>query len=204
MARDYKHAGKKKAKRKAVSGPVWMAAGLSVGLLVALLVYLSGQPERAPSHQRSVSIPTTAVHKSAHTTKAKTTAKTRPKKAVGNAAGADGVHYEFYTLLPKSEVVIPDRELAQHDKPNAGTTRLSPTGTYMLQVGSFRQEPEARALKAKLALSGVVAGVQSVTIGTDTWYRVRIGPFSTLEKLNRVRDKLQQNHFNAIAVRIKG
>jgi cell division protein FtsN len=201
MARDYKHAGKKKTKRKPVSGPVWMVAGLSVGLLVALLVYLSGQPGGLPLRKHTVSI-ATPTHKTAHRTAAKSAHKSESKKPVDNAEGADGVRYEFYTLLPQSEVVIPDDELAGHAKGSKAPP--AKTGSYMLQAGSFRHEPEAKKLKAELALLGIVAGIQSVTVGGDTWYRVRIGPFSSFEDINRVRRRLQTNHINAIAVRIKG
>ncbi len=206
MARDYKHTAKKrKPARKPVPGWLWLLTGLAIGLLGTLVMYLKNQPEPAAGHAVVATPP--------HSTKpAQTTSTTKPaakhdksktSKPGGTATSGDGVRYEFYTLLPESEVVVPDRELAAHDKPTPGK-KPAATGNYMLQAGSFRHEPEARTLKGELALLGVDADIQSVTIGTDTWYRVRVGPFSSLEDLNRVRDRLQKNNINAIPVRVKG
>jgi cell division protein FtsN len=198
MAKDYKNAGKKKPKRQPVPGWLWMLTGLSIGLLVALLVYLAQQPpgDRGATTQARVIAP--ARH-----------AKTPPAKPAAvkpagkhSATAHNGVRYEFYTLLPESEVVIPDQELADHSK--GAKSKTKPPGTYMLQAGSFRNPKEAKTRKGELALLGIVANIQNVTIGGDTWYRVRVGPFATFGEINRVRNRLQDNNINAIPVKIKG
>ena len=200
MARDYKNTAKKrKPARKPVPGWLWLLTGLAIGLLGMVVMYLRGQHPQTPTH--------TVIATPAKPAAAKPTEKkdkqAKATKPGGTATSGNGVRYEFYTLLPESEVVVPDRELAEHDKPGTGKTPPAATGNYMLQAGSFRHEPEARTLKGELALLGVDADIQSVTIGSDTWYRVRVGPFSTLEDLNRVRDRLQKNNINAIPVRVK-
>jgi len=198
MAKDYKNAGKKKPKRQPVPGWLWMLTGLTIGLLVALLVYLARQPPG--THGVTTRARTIAPARHAETPAAKPAA-TKPA-GKNTAAAHNGVRYEFYTLLPESEVVIPDQELAEHSKGAKSTTK--PPGTYMLQAGSFRNPKEAKTRKGELALLGIVANIQNVTIGGDTWYRVRVGPFATFGEINRVRNRLQDNNINAIPVKIKG
>ncbi|MEJ2382146.1 MAG: SPOR domain-containing protein [Gammaproteobacteria bacterium] len=200
MAKDYKNAGKKKPKRQPIPGWLWMLTGLSIGLLVALLVYLAQQPPGTGATSARARIITPAPARHAKTPAAKHAAA---KPAGKNGAAAhNGVRYEFYTLLPESEVVIPDQELAEHSK--GAKSKAKPPGTYMLQAGSFRNPKEAKTRKGELALLGIVASIQNVTIGGDTWYRVRVGPFATFGEINRVRNRLQDNNINAIPVKIKG
>jgi cell division protein FtsN len=66
-------------------------------------------------------------------------------------------------------------------------------GPYILQAGSFRRAEEADTLKANLALLGVEADIQKVTVDNNTWHRVRIGPYANLDELNRMREKLARN-----------
>ena len=58
-------------------------------------------------------------------------------------------------------------------------------GVYVLQAGSYRNEADADRVRAQLALQGVDAKVQRVAVDTDVWHRVRIGPISNLDELNR-------------------
>lgn len=202
MARDYKNSGKKKNARAAVPGWVWMLAGLSVGLLVALLVYLN--QIHVAQHSPAVATTTKPATQAAAAKHAptKTAGHSKTGAKAGSKAGGNGVRYEFYTLLPQSEVVIPDQELNERSKGPQAKTK--PPGSYMLQAGSFRQRAEAKAFKGELALLGIVASIQNVTIGSDTWYRVRIGPFDTFAEITRVRARLRGNNINAIPVKIKG
>ena len=76
-------------------------------------------------------------------------------------------------------------------------------GTYILQVGSFRNGGDADRLRAELALLGIESRIQTVTIDdTDTWHRVRVGPMSDLEVLNEVRGRLAANDHDALVIRV--
>jgi cell division protein FtsN len=69
-------------------------------------------------------------------------------------------------------------------------------------VGSFRESREAEGLKAHLASLGIEAYVeQATTTGADQWHRVRVGPFTDLERLNQVRARLAENSIAAILVK---
>lgn len=72
---------------------------------------------------------------------------------------------------------------------------------YLLQVGAFPNAADAETLKAKLALQGFVANVQSVDIGGQTYNRVRLGPFPSATALETTKQRLAIAGFNAIALK---
>lgn len=72
---------------------------------------------------------------------------------------------------------------------------------YFLQAGAFREQKDAEATRAKLALLGVEAQITERQSENGTLYRVRIGPFAQLEPMTRVRGKLSDNGMDAAVVR---
>lgn len=72
---------------------------------------------------------------------------------------------------------------------------------YLLQVGAFPSAADAEALKAKLALQGFVANVQSVAVGGQTFHRVRLGPFRSASQLEATKQRLAAAGINAIALK---
>ncbi|GLQ97734.1 SPOR domain-containing protein [Dyella mobilis] len=72
---------------------------------------------------------------------------------------------------------------------------------YLLQVGAFPNASDAETLKAKLALQGFMANVQSVTIGGQTYHRVRLGPFHSATDLESVKQRLSAAGISAIALK---
>ncbi len=135
--------------------------------------------------------------------------------------------YDFYSVLPEKEVVIPDAQInaqakaeqqKQQAAQQAGTTTgdntasrdndtsnstasTSSGGQYLLQVGSFPNSSDAEALKAKLALKGFRAEIQPVTINGKTWNRVRLGPFSSASALEAAKQKLEAAGISAMALK---
>jgi cell division protein FtsN len=73
-----------------------------------------------------------------------------------------------------------------------------------LQAGSFKNFDQADRRKASLALLGASANIQRVTLhDNEVWYRVRIGPFNDLKKLDNIRVLLYKNNINAIPLKVK-
>jgi cell division protein FtsN len=88
----------------------------------------------------------------------------------------------------------------------AATPQASSAGTsgYLLQVGAFPSASEAETLKAKLALQGFVANVQSVNVGGQTYHRVRLGPFHSATDLESAKQRLSAAGISAIALKAGG
>ncbi|HEV3286767.1 MAG TPA: SPOR domain-containing protein, partial [Steroidobacteraceae bacterium] len=66
----------------------------------------------------------------------------------------------------------------------------------------YRNEADANRVRAQLALQGVDAKVQRVAVDADVWHRVRIGPISNLDELNKVRKQLQAAEVDALVIRV--
>lgn len=73
---------------------------------------------------------------------------------------------------------------------------------YYLQAGALRAPEDAESLRAKLALLGFEAKVSDIQTDNGTLHRVRIGPFSQTETMNRVRSKLSDSGVDVAVVRI--
>ena len=59
-------------------------------------------------------------------------------------------------------------------------------------------------MKASLALIGIEAEVQKVTINNkDTYHRVRSGPYSNQEKLNTARKLARENNISTLVIKLK-
>ena len=78
------------------------------------------------------------------------------------------------------------------DKPadSTATSTAKSDSIYFLQVGAFTKRADADAQKANLAIQGIQAQLSEVTSDGNTLWRVRIGPYNTVEESNPVRDKL--------------
>lgn len=161
-----------------------MLSGVVVGLSMAGFVFLKGW---APKLREQQPVPAPVTAKPAETI---APADTKPK-------------YDFYSVLPEMEVVVPEEEI----KSGAAQTATLPADAaatpqrFVLQAGSFRNSTDAEALKAKLALSGLRAQVTPVSVNGADWFRVRVGPFADLRELDTARQTLQANGISAIALR---
>jgi cell division protein FtsN len=108
--------------------------------------------------------------------------------------------FDFYTILPETETVLPDwsaKGKPPRTKPEKGVS-------YILQAGSFAGYDEADQLKARLALAGMVAQIQKVTIeGKGTYHRVRLGPYESIDQLDSAARQLQKLGIRAIRLKVK-
>ena len=191
MTRDYKH--RRANPNKPTPAWVWLLIGFALGLLVALMVYINGQRALQKLTGELMSIPMATEERTQEQT------PPAPDKAEPRR------RFDFYTLLPELEVVIPDEKDERPVKkpPRPATPPPKASGGYILQAGSFRKLNEADSMKAKLAMLGFEANIQTVKVNRDTWHRVRIGPYSNLTQLQRVRDRLRKNSVDTLLMKGK-
>lgn len=117
----------------------------------------------------------------------------------GSDAGERDERYEFFTVLPEMELVVPREEFEQRARQPEAAEGAG-KGPYQLQVGSFREARDADALKARLALLGQTARIESVTVNGATWHRVRLGPFDSARAADGVRRLLAENGFESMVL----
>jgi cell division protein FtsN len=87
---------------------------------------------------------------------------------------------------------------------NAGkdAAKQASKDSYLLQAGAFQSESDAENLKAKIAFAGLEANVRSVNLpDKGTLYRVRLGPYRSVDELNRIKAALSQNGIAAAVVK---
>jgi len=195
MPTDYKSRATNKEK-KSLPGYVWLLSGLAIGLFVAFIVYLDKQPENTKDFGTAVQQELDKLKR-----KAKNSNSTKPKSAEKKEQ-----KFNFYTILPELEVLIPEDET----RPPVNTSATKSTTTtnttnklYVLQVGSFQNINDAEKLKANLAFLGLEANVQHVTVNNQAWHRVRTGPYMDKQQLYKNQKLLKQNNIPAISMELK-
>jgi cell division protein FtsN len=204
MAR--KRGNGRQAVRNGNGAPGWIlfGAGLVVGAVLCAIVVLGGYAPSLRRHDQPQPNP-------------QATAPQASAPGIADQAAKDTSKptFDFYSVLPEKEVVIPDAQLSAQAKAeqqkaaaanNAGPATPANTSTgsgYLLQVGSFPSGADADSMKAKLALQGFTANVQPVNINGQTWHRVRLGPFNSATDLEAAKQRLAAAGIHAIALKEK-
>lgn len=185
MARDYKNARRRAGAGSSVSGLAGFVAGLAVGLTAALIIYLYDRRPEARVAQQSAPM-----------SRDEAPQPTQPAPASQQAE----TQFDFYEMLPKFEVVVPEQD--GEAPPTTGAGQVEKPGAYILQAGSFRNHADADRVRALIAMQGVESKIQKVTIDKDTWHRVRVGPITNLQRLEDTRSKLRQAQIDALVIRV--
>ena len=94
---------------------------------------------------------------------------------------------------------VPDT--APASKPAATVASADSGARYILQAGAFGASGDAEATKAKIAMLGLSARVESAQINGKTVYRVRMGPYGTASELAEAKQKLASGGLPAMAVK---
>lgn len=112
--------------------------------------------------------------------------------------------FQFYTVLPEKEVIIPESEVKARKQEEKQGKAPTVGEVYMLQIGSFKTMAEADRLKAQLAMLGVEAKIETAQIGTATWNRVKVGPFASMASADKTRGVLRQNNVDSVVQKAIG
>ena len=192
MSKDYKGPAKKSGGGKGGAGSllIGILIGLLMGLGIALAVawYINKMPtpfvNRAPPPLKGEPLKSPDVAKGDDKT----------------AKPADGKpRFDFYKILPGSEEPVTEQQFKDAQNKPAQAKE-----TFYLQAGAFQNAPDADNLKARLALVGMAASVQTTTLpDKGVWHRVRVGPYTAIEELNRARETLKQNGIETTLIKVR-
>lgn len=181
LSRDFKHVKRHPpGGASAFNGWLGLGVGLALGLSVALMVHLHYQNKPPAEPLPAADAPPASA--------------VAPTEESPPPAAEAGPGFDFYDMLPKQEVEVPERPAAR----TAGATL--PKGDVTLQAGSFKNVAEAEKLQAQLAQYGIAARIQRFSLEDETWYRVRIGPIATVVELESIRAKLAEAEIEATPV----
>lgn len=195
MSRDYKPSPER-TKRQSKGSPFF--SGLLVGFLLgvaaslAVVMYIKGgdspfatQPDTKKPIAEKIA------------EDAKKSAEAESEKPADGSADNDKTRFDFYTILPGSESKVTTEELNIKDQQPVVQY------AYYLQVGAFQTGEDADNMKAKLALQGFEAVVQTATIpDKGVWHRVRVGPLNNLDEINKAKNDLAANGFKTDLIKV--
>jgi cell division protein FtsN len=211
---------RKSMPRRAFSpfGNHWVAGGAMVGVVVlsVLLIiamppqpdiyapeedaidYLNEQlPEKRPEKQREYEHGKALKSEMFDSTDAEREEPAAPKP-----------RFDFYSVVPETEVVIPEDEIqtglqqAPAAKESARAASVLPAEAIYLQAGSFRDKTHAEILKTQLIALGFKCEIQSISIdNANMYHRVRVGPFTDYVALDKSRQKLRELGYEAQVVK---
>lgn len=190
MSKDYKRPDPP-ARGGGSSLLIGILIGLVLGLVIALGVawYINKMPspflDRPPTKNEP----------------AKGAAPPAPKAQEKTAKAPEAKpRFDFYKILPGTEEPATDQQVRDAQKKSTP----SPKETFFLQAGAFQNAPDADNLKARLALIGIEAKIQTATLpDKGVWHRVRVGPYTSVEELNRARDSLKQNGVETALIKVR-
>ncbi len=184
--------------KKSVPGWVWLVCGLAIGGFLAFLATLEPGGEEVKRNKEPA--------------QARQPVKPKPQPSEQPVKPK----YDFYTLLPESEVIVPpeakqpeapakpvtpeqaakiDEEralaaLSGQVPPPPPAVAKAPVTQFFLQAGSFRKQAEADKVRAQIILLGQDVRVERVSVRDEPWFRVLVGPYTTREQLNAAQKTL--------------
>ncbi|MAZ38814.1 MAG: hypothetical protein CMF49_01745 [Legionellales bacterium] len=191
MSKDYAKKPKKAHKQQNIERPsilMWVIAVALIALFVVSLVYLNHVKPQKKGHK--VPAPVHQGHEISPENKIK---------------------FEFYTNLPKNNentskkqtsIMAPVVDLTHKQSPTPPPPATQ-THVYLLQVASFKHYKDADDTKAKLLLAGFNAHVEKAKINQTDWYRVFIGPYNSLQAVEKIQQKLNLQHIKALLIDVK-
>lgn len=218
MSRDYK---KTETRGRGGSMMLGVFIGLVLGLVVALAIafYLNRAANPFASRDKPATLqpgPATPARTTAPATPsapngAGVTAPA-PVPAPGTGSGPAPAaapaaaetearpRFDFYTILPGVEQPATDQDLRNRSAdPKTATREL-----FFLQAGAFQNAQDADNLKARLALLGLEASIQTANLGEKgTWHRVRLGPYEDADAMGRARSQLAGSGIEAASIKVR-
>jgi cell division protein FtsN len=124
-------------------------------------------------------------------------AKTEDKTA---RAPESKPRFDFYKILPGIEEPVTEQQMKDASRRSTAGARE----TFFLQAGAFQNARDAEALRARLALLGIEARIQTATLpDKGVWHRVRVGPYTNVEELGRTREALKQNGIETALIKAR-
>ena len=197
MSRDYKSPSKSNSRKKGSNLFLGLFIGYVLGLVSAIGVWVYIHQAPSPFIQNE---------------KPEVNTKIKPSKngnialkemlILDNSQGQtkdpnEKTRFEFYEMLPGNEEPVTEIELQK-----AAEQPLL-KDKYYLQVGSFKDTEDAENLKAKIAMLGMEAYVQSADLSEKgMWHRVRVGPFTKIDTIKKTRSSLLESGIKANLIKV--
>lgn len=199
MSRDYKPSAER-SKKSGNGSPMFtgLLVGLLLGIAASLMVIMFLKGGDSPFTNKAGEPHKSKIKAKAEEKTDEPGPDTSALPTAENPANKDKTRFDFYTILPGSESKVTEEEQTKiKDQPPVVQE------AYFLQIGAFQTEGEADNMKAKVALLGFEAVVQTATIpNKGVWHRVRVGPLKDAEQINKTKAELASNGFKSDLIKV--
>lgn len=197
MSRDYKSPSKSNSRKKGSNLFLGLFLGYVLGLVSAIVVWMYIHQAPSPFIQNENPEVSTKLDFSKNENLALKENLVSDKNQNQTKDTNEKTRFEFYEMLPDNEESVTEIELQKAAK------QPLLKDTYYLQVGSFKDTEDAESLKAKIAMLGMEAYVQSADLSEKgMWHRVRVGPFTKIDTIKKTRSSLLQSGIKANLIKV--
>jgi cell division protein FtsN len=197
MSRDYKSPSKSNSRKKGSNLFLGLFLGYVLGLVSAIGVWMYIHQAPSPFIQNEKPEVSTKIKPSKNGDIALKEMLILDNSQSQTKDLDEKTRFEFYEMLPGNEEPVTEIELQK-----AAEQPLL-KDKYYLQVGSFKDTEDAENLKAKIAMLGMEAYIQSADLSEKgMWHRVRVGPFTKIDAIKKTRSSLLQSGIKANLIKI--
>ena len=197
MSRDYKSPSKSNSRKKGTNLFLGLFLGYVLGLVSAIGVWMYIHQAPSPFIQNEKPEVSTKIKPSKNGDIALKEMLILDNSQSQTKDPNEKTRFEFYEMLPGNEEPVTEIELQR-----AAEQPLL-KDKYYLQIGSFKDTEDAENLKAKIAMLGMEAYIQSADLSEKgMWHRVRVGPFTKIDAIKKTRSSLLQSGIKANLIKI--
>ena len=197
MSRDYKSPSRSNSRKKGSNLFLGLFIGYVLGLVSAIGVWMYIHQAPSPFIQNEKPEVSTKIEPSKNgniALKEMLILDNSPDQAKDPN---EKTRFEFYEMLPGNEEPVTEIELQK------AAEQPILKDKYYLQVGSFKDTEDAENLKAKIAMLGMEAYVQSADLSEKgMWHRVRVGPFTKIDTIKKTRSSLLESGIKANLIKV--
>lgn len=183
----------------------WMLGGIAIGLLVGAGMYALAN--KNPNLATQALTPTQETQVTTTTTQAASPTEMEAEEIMEKTSTAS--QFSYHAVLPQLEIEIPDsvkeeqtKRAEAKAKPQQASKIPANRGYNGLQIGSYKTERSALRAQAQLQQQGLASLVEQATSRGTLWYRVRIGPTDSHDKLEQLNQTLSNMGIIPMPVRM--
>lgn len=197
MSRDYKSPSRSNSRKKSSNLFLGLFIGYVLGLVSAIGVWMYIHQAPSPFIQNERTEASTKIKPSENGNIALKEMLILDSNQGQTKDQNEKTRFEFYEMLPGNEEPVTEIELQE------AAEQPILKDKYYLQVGSFKDTEDAENLKARIAMLGMEAYVQSADLSEKgMWHRVRVGPFTNIDTIKKTKSSLLQSGIKANLIKI--
>lgn len=193
---------------------IGLIIGLGIAVAVALMITKGASPftdrsnkagrpaDLEPSQASDPNKPLYGNREAAREANRELAERAKPAEAPAPAAGGDPLGAAIAGMQEAARPAAPAPAPAPAAPAAAPAAPASGDGyIYYLQAGAFREMSDAENTRAKLALLGFEAAISDRSTDGGVLHRVRVGPYTQVEAVNKARAKLLDSGIDVAIVR---